>query len=143
METQSHVWGAINITTPERVIRTVAGAGALIAVVTGGAGTPLLIFLLSILGPYLIQTGAQGKDPVYALAKHLRVADRLQVWQHTLTTGMFLPILIAGDLVSSLIVFCLSAIGGFIATTAIVGRDVMEALAMWPTHRKEDAPMGA
>ena len=143
METQSRVLGAINITTPERVFRTATGAGVLIAVVTGAVVTPPLIFLLSILGPYLIQTGAHGIDPVYALAKHLRVADRFQVWQHTLTTGMFLPILIAGDLVSSFIVFCLSAIGGFIATTAIVGRDVMEALAMGLTRRKEDAPMGA
>lgn len=143
METQTRIFGACNITTVERIIRATAGTAALMAVLSGTADTPAQIFVLSILGPYLIQTGVHGKDPVYALANYMHVADRIQVWQHTLTTGMFLPILIAGDLISSFIVFCLSAIGGFIATTTMVGRDVVESLTSWPTHRKRGVPQGA
>ena len=139
MEGQANVLDIVNITTPERVFRTAAGAGALIAVVAGAVATPPFIFLLSILGPYLIQTGAHGQDPVYALAKRLRVADRIQVWQHTLTTAMFLPIVIAGDLISSFIVFCLSMLGGFLATTAMVGRDVLAPLEAWLFSGRSEA----
>lgn len=142
MDKQTQILATRNITTPERVIRTAVGAGALMAVVTGTAGTPALIFILSTLGPYLIQTGLHGKDPVYALANHLHVADRLQVWQHSLTTGMFLPILIAGDRISSFIVFTLSAIGGFIATTTMIGRDALERLTGWFSHTKKEVTAG-
>jgi len=143
MDMQYRAERPMNITTAERAVRAAVGAGALIGVLAGVADTPQLIFTLSILGSYLIQTGTSGKDPVYAIAKYIRVADRLQVWQHTVTTGVFVPILIAGDLASSFFVFILSAIGGLLATTAMVGRDAFEALATWLfPRRKEAAPMG-
>ena len=122
-----------NVTTPERTLRAIGGVAALIAVVTGAAGTPVMIFILSVVGAYLIQTGTTG------IARYLHAADRVQVWQHTLSTAALLPVVVAGDLVSSFIVFSLSAMGGFIVTTAIVGRDAIQTIAAWlhPARHKE------
>jgi uncharacterized membrane protein len=141
METQDKARGSINITATERTVRTACGTGALVAIVSGTVDTPLLIFVLCLAGAYLIQTGTSGTDPVYALARYMHT-NRLQVWQHTLTSGAMLPILITGDLVSSFIVFCLSAVGGFFVTTAIVGKDAIDAAAAWLAQSNKTAASG-
>ena len=130
-----------NITAAERGLRTLAGAALMFAVVAGAAPSPAMIFILCTLGLYMMHTALSGTDPVYALAGRLRVADRLQVWHHTLATAALSPVVIAGDLISAFTVFLLSALGGFLATAAIVGRDVAAALGI--TKRGTDGHLAA
>lgn len=118
----------VNITVIERYFRALFGAAALAAVLAGATLNPALIFSLSLLGIYLMQTVLLARDPVYALTGHLRLGDHLQVWLQTLATGALLPLVMVGDLISSLAVFLLSSAGGLFATAAITGKDTAAAI---------------
>lgn len=128
---------SFGITTVERGLRALCSGVLLGSVLLPPADGPTLSFALSTVAIYLLHTALLGLDPVYALARHLRIADRLQVWLHTVAAGALLPLVVIGDVVSALTVFFLSSLGGFFATAAIVGRDAVAALTgpPWRRHR--------
>lgn len=135
--------GHFTITVAERYFRTVFSAALLSAILLGAAKSPALIFTFSLLGIYLMETVLMGRDPVYALTKRMRLGDHLQVWLKTLATGALLPVVMVGDLVSSLTVFFLSSLGGLFVTAAIIGRDAIEALATLLRRPPNSEPLGA
>ena len=64
--------GSNNLSTTDRVVRTIVGFGGLIAILAGVATTPIQYFILSSLGIYLIHTVIIGIDPFYVAARKLQ-----------------------------------------------------------------------
>ncbi len=60
-----------HLSVNETTFRALVGAGALATVLTGALGSPLTLFVLSLIGVYLVMTTIVASDPLYAVGNAL------------------------------------------------------------------------